>query len=403
MFDPIIRRAIMTAFGALAPLAACSSSVGTTSVVAAPLATNTATLLTTLGNDTIAVEQYTRTATRMEGVLVQRSPFTTIARYSVDLNTASSPTRAEFSLRRGDGTPITGSLQSLSVRYGADSVTMIGHRASGDSTRSAAAKGELVPYVNGSYALYELALARLRASGRDSIEFQIVPLNFGVRGTSPLAIKRTGTDVARVNWFGFPLYLRSSSGTIVDVDGSQTTVRVHGTRVAALDVDSLAKAWTTRDQTTGVAGPMSPRDTVRATVGNAHLWIDYGRPLLRGRNVWVNGVLGDTIWRTGANAATQLHTDADLVIGGATVPAGTYTLWTVAGPAPYQLVINKQFGQWGTEYHADRDLARVALAQSTASPPVEQFTIAVEPQGGQSATLALTWGAKRLTVPLSAR
>jgi hypothetical protein len=54
--------------------------------------------------------------------------------------------------------------------------------------------------------------------------------------------------------------------------------------------------------------------TVQAAVGSAHLWIDYGRPALRGRDVWANGVLGDTLWRTGANAATQFRTDVDLVL-----------------------------------------------------------------------------------------
>jgi hypothetical protein len=146
-------------------------------------------------------------------------------------------------------------------------------------------------------------------------------------------------------------------------------------------------------------GPASTRDTARATIGNAHVWVDYGRPSLRRREVWVNGVLGDTIWRTGANAATQLRTDADLTIGGVAVPAGTYTLWTRATPAGYQLIVNKQYGQWGTEYHPDRDLARVPLRESTIAAPVERFTIVLDPQG----TLDMTWGTKQLSVPIGAR
>jgi hypothetical protein len=129
------------------------------------------------------------------------------------------------------------------------------------------------------------------------------------------------------------------------------------------------------------------------------VWVDYGRPALRGRNVWVNGVLGDTIWRTGANAATQLRTDADLTIGGAPVPAGTYTLWTRATASGYQLIINKQSGQWGTEYHPDRDLARVPLRESSVATPAERFTIVLDPQGA----LNMTWGTKLLSVPINAR
>ena len=93
--------------------------------------------------------------------------------------------------------------------------------------------------------------------------------------------------------------------------------------------------------------------------------------------MWVNGVLGDTLWRTGANAATQLRSDVDLVVGGATVPAGTYTLWTAATPSGYRLVINRQAGN---DYDASRDLVRVPLQESSVQAPVERFTIGVEPQ-----------------------
>lgn len=383
---------------ALASLAACAPGVS----APPPLATAPAptTLVVRLGADTIAVEQYTRTATRMEGVLVQRSPFTTIARYSVDVGANNAPVRAEYSLRRGDGTTITGQMQSLSVRFGADSITFVGHRTGGDTTRAAAATGEVLPYLNGSYGLFELALARLLATGRDSATFAIVPLSWGARGTSPLPMKLIGRDSVRVSWFGYPLYAKHDGrGSFLGLDGSQTTVKVRVDRVPAMDLDTLARLWHAHDESSGIAGAVSTRDTARATIGAAHVWVDYGRPALRGRDVWVNGVLGDTIWRTGANAATQLRTDADITIGGVAVPAGTYSLWTRAAGGGYQLIVNKQAGQWGTEYHADRDLARIPLRESTVATPAERFTIAVDPQAG----LVMTWGSKQLSVPISAR
>jgi hypothetical protein len=386
---------------ALVLLAACSAAVP---APATPIPDASTTLLVRLGADTIAMEQYTRTPSRMEGVLVQRSPFTTIARYSVDIASSGAPTRAEYSLRRGDGTQITGNMQSLSVRYGADSVTMVGHRGNGDTMRVAPAHGLLLPYVNGSYGLYELAIARLRSLGRDSADFAIVPLNFNVRGTSALPMKITGPTSVRITWFGYPLLLEHDGhANITVVDGSRTTVKVRGERVAGVDLDTIARQWTARDQTAGALGNVSTRDTARATIGNAHVWVDYGRPSLRGRDVWVNGVLGDTIWRTGANAATQLRTDTDISIGGTTVPAGIYSLWTAAAPGGYQLIVNKQAGQWGTEYHPDRDLARIPLREGTVSVPAERFTVAIEPQGGQAGVLTLTWGTKQLSVPVTAK
>jgi hypothetical protein len=389
------RRALAIALVALTPLVACAPAVSTP----APPGSGSTTLLVRLGADTIGVEQYTRSATRMEGVLVQRAPFTTIARYSVDLGAGSVPTHAEYSLRRGDGTAITGQMQSLSVRFTGDSVTFVGHRSSGDTTRSAEARGEIIPFLNGSYGLFELAIAQLVATRRDSATFAIVPLSWGARGTSPLPVKLVGRDTARISWFGAPLYVRhDGQGGLLWADGSQTTMKVRVDRIAALQLDTLAREWSARDQAAGSTGPASTRDTVTATIGTANVWVDYGRPALRGRSVWVNGVLGDTIWRTGANAATQLRTDRELNIGGTIVPAGTYSLWTRTTANGYELIINRQAGQWGTEYHAERDLARVPLRESTLAAPVERFTITLD--GG---ALAMAWGTKQLSVPLSVR
>lgn len=395
------RRITAAALVALAPLVACAPVPAPVPSPVAPASPSDATtLLVRLGADTIAMEQYTRTPTRMEGVLVQRSPFTTIARYSVDVGITGAPVRAEYSLRRGDGTTITGQMQSLSVRYTADSVTFIGHRSSGDTTRIAATTGEVLPYLNGSYGLFELPLARLLAAGRDSGNFSIVPLSWAAAGSSQLPVKLIGRDSARIGWFGYPMYARHDGrGGLLWVDGNQTTVKVRVDRVVNTPLDTLAREWAARDLASGAMGRVSTRDTVHARIGNAHVWVDYGRPALRGRNVWTNGVLGDTIWRTGANAATQLRSDADLVIGGVTVPAGTYSLWTRTTPDNrYELIVNRQAGQWGTEYHPERDLARIPLRESTLSTPVERFTMAFE-QGA----LVMTWGTKQLGVPVSAR
>lgn len=142
----------------------------------------------------------------------------------------------------------------------------------------------------------------------------------------------------------------------------------------------------------------SPRDTARATVAGAHLLIDYGRPSKRNRAIYGGLVPWGEVWRTGANAATTFVTDKPLVIGGTAVPAGTYTLYTVPNQSgPWLLVVNKQTKQWGTEYHADQDLARIPMTTASATPPVEQFTIVIDPQGS-GGTIGLLWDTTRANV-----
>ena len=390
------RRAAAAALAALPAIVACAS--GSTAVPApAPVATTT--LLARLGVDTVAVEQFTRTATHMEGTLVTRFPVTRVTRYAVDLGANGVPTRANLTLRDGSGAPIPGGLQSLSVRYGRDSAVFVGHRSASDTTQTLSVRGPVQPSIPSSYGLWELELARMSLLGRDSIEFALVPLDLDVQGVTPQAVRVIGRDSVRIIANGGPFYVRHDGrGRIVAADGMRTGTKVLVARIDSLDLAALARAWAERDQSGASTGPASTRDTVEATVGAARIWIDYGRPALRGRDVWVNGVLGDTLWRTGANAATQLRTNVDLVIGGATVPAGTYSLWTVARPGAYRLVINREPGN---DYDARRDLVRVPLQESSVQAPVERFTIGVEPQSAGGALLTLTWGTKRLSVPVA--
>jgi hypothetical protein len=391
------RRAAVVALAALT-LVGCTS--GSTSIpVPEPVATTT--LLTRLGADTVAIEQFTRTAKHMEGTLVTRLPAVRVTRYSMELGPSGAPLRADVSVRDGFGTPLPGGLQSLSVRFAHDSAIFVGHRSASDTSLAFSVRGPVLPSLPMSYALYELALARMSFFGRDSVDFATVPLTFGARQSYVQTVRVVSRDSVHIVLNGRPLLVRHDQrGGIVDLDGSRTTFKVRVARVDSLDLESIARAWGQREQTGAPAGQPSTRDTVQASVGPAHLWIDYGRPALRGRDVWVNGVLGDTLWRTGANAATQFRTDVDLVIGGATVPAGMYTLWTATTPSGYQLVINRQVGQWGTVYDAKRDLVRVPLRESSVASPVERFTIAVDLQGA-GALLELTWGTRRLSVPLS--
>ncbi|HEX8392577.1 MAG TPA: DUF2911 domain-containing protein [Longimicrobium sp.] len=145
--------------------------------------------------------------------------------------------------------------------------------------------------------------------------------------------------------------------------------------------------------------PASPRDTARATLAGQTVMVDYGRPYMRGRTIMGGLVPYGQVWRTGANAATTLVTATDVSIGGTRVPAGTYTLYTLPGQNEWQLIINRQTGQWGTVYDQAQDLARVPLRMERTAAPVEQFTIRLQP-AGSALTLVMEWENTRLTAPI---
>src|SRR5688572_20070107 len=145
---------------------------------------------------------------------------------------------------------------------------------------------------------------------------------------------------------------------------------------------------------------LSPRDTTAQTIGPAHLLVDYGRPSKRRREIFGSLVPYDALWRTGANEATHFRTDRDLTIGTIRVPRGTYTLWTIPARDGWTLIVNRQTGQWGTDYDKTQDLGRTQMKVAPLSEPVEQFTIAIEPARNGSRVLAMRWDTTQATVPI---
>jgi hypothetical protein len=145
-------------------------------------------------------------------------------------------------------------------------------------------------------------------------------------------------------------------------------------------------------------GGGSPHETVEWTIDGAKIQLAYGRPYLKGREIGKSIVPYGQVWRTGADEATTLVTDKPLMFGSMMVPAGTYTLYTMPTADEWKLIINKQTGQWGTEYHEDRDLGRIGLKKEKIDSPVDLFTISMEdtPGGG---LLKLEWGTTRLSTP----
>lgn len=142
--------------------------------------------------------------------------------------------------------------------------------------------------------------------------------------------------------------------------------------------------------------PLSPPQEAKWSSGSKAVTINYSAPSMRGRKIMGELVPYGKVWRTGANAATKLTTTTDLVLGDLHVPAGTYTLYTIPGDKEWTLIVNKQTGQWGTNYDEKQDLGRVKMNVAAAKSPVEQFAITVD-----NKALAMQWENTRAWVPVN--
>ena len=186
--------------------------------------------------------------------------------------------------------------------------------------------------------------------------------------------------------------------------GARTTYLVDVTRLSSQpDIRSIADRWETVETAKGGVSQLSPRDTVRSSIGDVSITIDYGRPHARGRVLLGNVIPYDRVWRTGANAATQFTTSAPVRLAGIQLSAGTYTLWTVPHRNGVDLIVNGQAGQWGTQYDRSRDVGTARMQSTTLSTPVDQFTISVAANDARHGRLTLEWGSFRWTAPIEVR
>lgn len=154
---------------------------------------------------------------------------------------------------------------------------------------------------------------------------------------------------------------------------------------------------------------VSPHETISSVIDGGRVTIVYGRPYTKdpksgeARKIWGGLVPYGKIWRTGADEATLLVTQKPIMIGETTIPAGTYTLFTLpAEEGSAKLIINKQVGQWGTQYDEKQDLARIDLKKDALDKPVDQFTMAVAKNPAGGGVIKLMWEDTQYSVAFTA-
>lgn len=147
--------------------------------------------------------------------------------------------------------------------------------------------------------------------------------------------------------------------------------------------------------------PSPPASATCDLGGGKNIKTDYSSPRMKGRKIYGELVPYGKVWRTGANEATTFVTSSDVVVGGKTVPAGSYTLFTVPNADKWTLIINKKTGEWGIPYKYESDeLARVDMKTSKLPAPVENFTISYE-KSGSGCTMNIDWEGTRASVDIT--
>jgi hypothetical protein len=141
---------------------------------------------------------------------------------------------------------------------------------------------------------------------------------------------------------------------------------------------------------------VSPPAATRGMLDDATIIISYSQPSVKGRVIWGDLVPYGKVWRTGANEATTLETDKDILIGGKELTQGKYALFTIPGEKEWVVIINKEWDQWGSfKYDASKDVLRITAVPQQSPAFHEQLKFDISDQH-----IVLSWENLQLNIPL---
>ncbi|MFI5250338.1 MAG: DUF2911 domain-containing protein [Gemmatimonadales bacterium] len=359
---------------------------------------DSAAYVTRLGKDTIAIERVISTRDSIIGEVVDRYPKTERFTYAAHLTPAHEIAGYTINFYRGpaaDGTVAA----TMHVDFRSDTAHMTVYRGDRSQTSAVAVPPSAVPMNEPSYGILQAVVDRALAARGNRVGFSAVYLpGLLIKGSAEADAR---DDTVRIDTKYDPVRAvvdrQGHIQSFTDVGG---TMQAIVTRTPWPDLAHWTADFVARDAKGASLGSLSPRGSARATIGDATLSVDYGRPMKRGRDVFGGVVLWDHVWRTGANAATGFVTDKDIMVGDTRIPAGSYTLFSLPSRTGWKLIVSKRTGEWGTEYDSAADFARIPMRVSRTPNPVEQFTIGIAPAGSSVGVMTFTWDTTVGTLPV---
>lgn len=152
---------------------------------------------------------------------------------------------------------------------------------------------------------------------------------------------------------------------------------------------------------------LSPPGIAELKMDDLHVEINYSRPSVRERIIFgdeADGALQPygVYWRLGANEATEITINQDVIFNGVPLQAGTYRLYAIPGPNTFRIGVNTELGEWGAmEPDSRKDLFITEIPVTRLDEPVEQFTTRIEEGPSNGAMVYFEWSDVQLAIPVA--
>jgi len=149
---------------------------------------------------------------------------------------------------------------------------------------------------------------------------------------------------------------------------------------------------------------LSPFSKITQQIGLTEINLEYSRPSAKGREVFGALVPYDKIWRTGANASTKITLTESAHIGGKSIEAGTYALYTMPGKEKWTIIIHantKMRSLAGDVYKQENDVFRFEAKPQQIDDYIETFTLQFADLATNSLNLQLLWEHTLVNIPFT--
>jgi len=150
---------------------------------------------------------------------------------------------------------------------------------------------------------------------------------------------------------------------------------------------------------------LSPPGEVKYDKNGLTIEIPYSRPSVRGRLIFGTKEDGALLpygvyWRLGANEATEVTFNKDVLFNGNELTAGTYRMYAVPDANEFEIYLNTGTGEWGA-FEPDKsfDVLNTKVPAEKGASSVEQFTIRFEEEGSR-VLIVCEWSDVKVKIPI---
>jgi|TARA_B110000483_G_C18104572_1_gene507198 hypothetical protein len=144
----------------------------------------------------------------------------------------------------------------------------------------------------------------------------------------------------------------------------------------------------------------SPTAEIKQAIGLTKVELSYSRPSVKGRAIFGDLVAYGKLWRTGANSATTIKTEGEIMLAGKSLKKGKYSVFTIPGESEWTIIINSDPTASTNKYAEDKDVMRFKVTSTKTASKVESFTMLFSNLTGNSADWQIIWENTMVTIPV---